>query len=112
MMAGMKMAETMMDKMDSIKGGTATPPMPVAEAAVADFWACSCGEKHNTGKFCMNCGAPKAQTWDCACGHKGNRGKFCEECGSPKPMSDTWDCACGQKKNTGKCCPECGAKRQ
>ena len=113
MMAGMKMAETMMGKMEGIMGGStavAAAPAPKQEASAAATWTCSCGESGNVGKFCMNCGSAKPETWTCSCGHAGNRGKFCEECGSPR-VAPTWDCACGQTGNTGKCCPECGAKR-
>lgn len=113
MMASMKMAETMFDKMGNMNFGSSqqAPASPAAPATpAANGWTCACGETGNVGKFCMNCGNPKPEVWDCACGHKGNRGKFCEECGSPKAPA-TWDCACGQTGNTGKCCPECGAKR-
>ena len=62
----------------------------------AGTWTCSCG-KTNTGKFCVNCGAPRPvappqpvaarQTeWVCACG-KRNTGKFCVKCGSPRPAA-------------------------
>ena len=105
--AGLKMAETLFDKMNFGAAKTEEPKQSAAPAA--NTWKCPACGTENTGKFCMDCGKPKPETWDCACGHKGNRGKFCEECGAPKVIS--WDCACGQKGNTGKCCPECGAKR-
>lgn len=110
MMASMKMAETMFDKMGNFMGGSPAPAPAAPAPAAANTWTCSCGESANTGRFCMNCGNPKPELWICSCGHAGNRGKFCEECGSPR-VSATWDCECGQKGNTGKCCPECGAKR-
>ncbi len=105
--AGMRMAETVFDKMNF--GATKSEETSQKAAPAENTWKCvACGAE-NTGKFCMDCGKPKPESWDCACGHKGNRGKFCEECGTPRPTS--WDCACGQKGNTGKCCPECGARR-
>ncbi len=121
MMAGMKMAGTVLDQMNgSIPGagtfaGASAAPAVAAGATTAagasGTWTCSCGETGNVGKFCMSCGKPKAETWDCpSCGHKGNKGRFCEECGAPKPES--WDCpACGSKENKGKFCAECGAKK-
>ena len=109
MMAGMKMAETMIGKMDGVMAGGAAAASKT-EAPSAASWTCSCGETGNTGKFCMNCGSAKPELWTCSCGHAGNKGKFCEECGSPR-VAPSWDCECGQKGNTGKCCPECGAKR-
>ena len=82
-------------------------------------WDCECGQKGNTGNFCMNCGARKPQpkaasdTWDCECGAKGNTGKFCPNCGAKRPEINTgWDCSCGQKNNTGKFCANCGKKRE
>lgn len=51
-------------------------------------WSCGvCKTTGNTGKFCVECGAPKPVSkagWTCACGTR-NRGKFCSECGSPRP---------------------------
>ena len=115
MVAGMKMANTVFEKMEFPgMGQTAAPAAPATPEATtaapaANTWTCAFCETINTGKFCMNCGNPKPESWDCACGHTGNKGKFCEECGAPKRTS--WDCSCGQKGNTGKCCPECGSKR-
>ena len=70
-------------------------------------WTCSCGHK-NTGKFCMECGAPKpdVKTWTCTCGTV-NTSKFCMECGAPKPAEKGWTCECGTV-NEGKFCMECG----
>lgn len=114
-MAQMKMAETMMGKIDGFmspanqnKPAENTAPAP----APAQTWTCSCGETQNRGKCCMNCGKPRNEGWTCsACGHSGNAGKFCEECGAPKPAEE-WTCAqCGNAGNKGKFCEECGAKR-
>ncbi|MCL2806480.1 MAG: SPFH domain-containing protein [Treponema sp.] len=84
-----------------------------AAPAAPAGWACSCGHKANTGKFCAECGAPQpASGWACSCGHSGNNGKFCAECGKPQPAaSGEWDCSCGHKANTGKFCAECGKSR-
>ncbi|MBQ3085393.1 MAG: SPFH domain-containing protein [Clostridia bacterium] len=112
LMAGMKVAEGLTDRMGAVLTPNAAPAAAAAVAASAaadEGWTCACGHAGNKGKFCEECGAPKAEEWTCACGHAGNKGKFCEECGAPKPTS--WDCSCGQKNNTGKCCPNCGSKR-
>ena len=54
--------------------------------------------------------APETQNWTCSCG-TGNTGKYCMECGAPRPQKDSaWRCSCGTV-NTGKFCMECGAKR-
>jgi membrane protease subunit (stomatin/prohibitin family) len=107
--ASMKIAGTVLDKMEFPDFSFDNKPTETV-APTDNTWSCECGETGNTGKFCMNCGAPKPEAWNCtACGHTGNKGKFCEECGTPKQIS--WDCACGQKGNTGKCCPECGSRR-
>ena len=54
--------------------------------AQADSWKCSCGIE-NTGKFCKECGKPKADK------------KACPKCGA-------------EVKETAKFCPECGEKLQ
>ncbi len=48
-------------------------------------WTCGCGQV-NSGKFCTECGSPRAQaaSWTCSCGQV-NSGKFCSECGKPRP---------------------------
>jgi len=77
------------------------------------LWMCSvCGKTWKSGKFCMECGAPKPKEyegWECSCGHRG-RGDFCSECGLPKP-ADVCD-QCGWKPAAGSAvsafCPECG----
>jgi membrane protease subunit (stomatin/prohibitin family) len=89
--------------------GQQAPQQQGGGATAAAGWACSCGHKGNTGKFCAECGKPQPVAWDCACGHKGNTGKFCAECGKPQPVA--WDCACGHKGNTGKFCAECGTPK-
>lgn len=83
---------------------------PVSSQGIqAAGWSCSCGKAGNTGKFCVECGAPKPEEgWTCSCGTV-NKGKFCSECGAPKPAEE-WICSCGAV-NKGKFCPECGAKR-
>ena len=62
---------------------------PVSQSGNVEKWICrSCGAQ-NSGKFCENCGAVKAETNSgCAgCGWKPIEGqslpKFCPECGKP-----------------------------
>lgn len=56
----------------------------------------------------------KAQGWNCSCGAGGNSGKFCMDCGAPRPAdAASYKCnKCGwepEKSNTPpKFCPECG----
>ncbi|MBR2615161.1 MAG: SPFH domain-containing protein [Clostridia bacterium] len=111
MMAQMKMASTMFDKMDIMSTGSSPNQAAPATAPAADTWTCACGENGNTKNFCMNCGKPKPELWTCACGHSGNKGAFCEMCGAPKAPA-TWECPkCGEKDNKGKFCAGCGAKK-
>lgn len=56
------------------------------QTASANSWKCSCGTE-NTGKFCRECGKPKADK------------KVCSKCGA-------------EVKETAKFCPECGEKLQ
>lgn len=81
-----------------------------APASEAKGWKCKCGAV-NTGKFCVECGAPAG--WTCSCGSV-NKGKFCPECGAMKPADEPlYRCdKCGWEpedpKHPPKFCPECG----
>ena len=115
--AGMKMAESVADRLGSVMGSQPAQPATTQSAApAAATWSCACGESANTGRFCMSCGAPKPvadEGWTCSCGQTGNRGKFCSECGAPKPQADErWTCSCGPAGNRGKVCAECGAPKE
>ncbi|MDO4544109.1 MAG: SPFH domain-containing protein [Clostridia bacterium] len=122
--AGMKAAGVMSDKLNfaSGLGGIPTQPAPIAPttppaAPLSEGWNCSCGERGISSKFCPECGKPKpapTEGWICSvCGARGITSRFCPECGAKRPETgETWNCPeCGAKSLTSKCCPECGTKR-
>jgi hypothetical protein len=74
--------------MNPTPNGNNTVPGTNAPAEPAELeegeWVCFCGNK-NTGKFCIECGAPRSSAvkqagWTCDCGTY-NTGKFCSNCG-------------------------------
>jgi len=118
MMAGMKMADKMMENMNGIFGDKNQTAKEEHKPTV-QAWKCECGETENTKKFCMSCGKPKpektdSQTWVCpVCGEKGNTKNFCMNCGEKKPSEKIgWTCMnCGEEDNTKNFCMNCGAKK-
>ena len=120
MMAGMKMANKMLDQMDGMPGSTGTvqAPAPVSAPEQAK-WTCECGETENIKGFCMNCGKPRpsvkpsGDTKTCpACGETGITGRFCPNCGNKMPVTSSWNCpACGTSGITSNFCPDCGSKK-
>jgi membrane protease subunit (stomatin/prohibitin family) len=107
MMAGLKVAETMLGKMDHALAGATTS---ATTAPVAETWSCSCGETGNTKNFCMNCGNPKPTANRCAvCGAEMTpSAKFCPECGAAAKRVCP-KCG-GEVAANAKFCPECGEK--
>ena len=78
MMAGLKVAETMLGKMDTALSGMSATPAPSA-------WSCACGETGNTNKFCSNCGKPRPSA------------SFCPQCGNPVAAGAKFCSSCGEK---------------
>ncbi|MBR4531941.1 SPFH domain-containing protein [bacterium] len=123
MMTGMKVAETMLGKMDGFMGKiggnqtTAAPaPAQTVNAAAEQKATCSgCGAEIPQGsKFCLQCGKkvdlPNATKMILCpgCGKTVPEGKFCSECGTPFARK----CPnCGVEAPAGsKFCNECGTK--
>lgn len=114
---GMQMAGNAGSGMYGQMAEQARAAQPLGPEAKPESWTCSCGQTGNTGKFCMNCGAPKPQapaSWHCpSCGAL-NQGKFCTNCGEKKPeAAPLYRCdKCGWQPDDPthppKFCPECG----
>lgn len=118
MMAGMKVADVMMGKMDGMFAGmngmspSSAPAESKAPAAEAKCPKCGAVIPENS-KFCLECGekverVPEGMVVCPGCGKTVNKGKFCLECGykfitaCPK---------CGKEVPAGsKFCLECGEK--
>ena len=84
--AGIKIAGDMAGKLSQAIN-------PVLEESSGKYWDCSCGERKNTGRFCMSCGAPRIpiaekSVWKCQCGHGGNIGRYCSDCGMERRKSE------------------------
>lgn len=91
-----------------VSAASASNQAQMAQQNTANQWTCSCGTK-NDGKFCTECGKPKATTesWSCSCGAE-NTGKFCTNCGKAKPQAKF--CSNCGKECDGNFCPNCGQK--
>ena len=70
--------EALMDK-------PAAAPAPVQAAPAAEGWKCACGTV-NTGKFCTECGTPRAE-----------KKKFCPQCGAVTPPGSKFCTSCGAR---------------
>lgn len=136
LMAGMKMAGNLLDRME----GTVFPPsgdipgsgtasgsrlgadggIPSGSIPGTDGSTASGSRLGADGSIpsasIPGTGTPvSAVTWTCSCGETANLKGFCMSCGRPRPeakKADTWNCpSCGAEGVTSKFCPECGAKR-
>lgn len=88
LMAGMKMAGMVIDRMDGVLSPSTGRPKP--EAQNPDTWQCpQCGAKDIVSRFCPECGEKRPEppaAWDCpACGCKGIASRFCPDCGNKRP---------------------------
>ncbi|MBP5294591.1 MAG: SPFH domain-containing protein [Lachnospiraceae bacterium] len=118
MMAGMKMAGVMMDKMDGLNiGGKKETANETPAVQKEETIQCpKCGATlPSKAKFCLECGAKVEVLSEneiiCpVCGKKTPKGKFCMECGAPLVRK----CPnCGAELPTGaKFCLECGTKTE
>lgn len=115
MMAGMKMAGTVLDKMDGLMGNSVSNTSQVHSAGAEKTTKCpKCGAVLPAGaKFCLECGekvsvVPEGMVVCPNCGKTVPNGKFCLECGQPFVNK----CPnCGAEIPAGsKFCLECGTK--
>ena len=115
MMAGMKMAGTVLDKMDGLMGNSGISNDSPASSGSGKTVKCSnCGAVLPAGaKFCLDCGervvaVPEGMVVCPHCGKTVPNGKFCLECG----QSFVNKCPnCGAEIPSGsKFCLECGTK--
>lgn len=69
--------------------GKYTMPVELTATSVnnSEEWECPDCHTMNSGKFCMNCGKPKAVKWFCPNCGKENEGNFCMDCGTKKPAN-------------------------
>ena len=115
MMAGIKVAGTMMDKMDTMFSGLSDEKKAETFAAKVPVICANCGAAIPKGaKFCFECGEKVAaptldETIVCpGCGKPVAKGKFCLECGY---KFITTCSKCGKEVPVGaKFCIECGER--
>jgi membrane protease subunit (stomatin/prohibitin family) len=127
MMAGMKMADAMMGRMDDVLGtggsqrensrAAVNPPKPSQDGLNHDatIKCAGCGaDLPENAKFCLSCGEKvikkmPVDTIVCpGCGKTVPKGKFCLECGCPLENKCP---SCGAELPAGsKFCLECGTK--
>lgn len=115
MMAGMKMAGMVMDKMGGVFDGMGEKPKAEAPEEKKQTLCPKCGAPlPGKAKFCLSCGAkieppvPEGMAVCPSCGKTVAKGRFCPECGYR--FIATCPSCCKELPAGAKFCLECGAK--